>query len=521
MEACGVRGDQEGAEVWEARRFEHTKLLRQKERELETLNASAEDEARLTAEDEAAIRRLGASLDELLTLAAAIPGKQREILAEFYRCIYVWQLGTGFFELVVEFPSGVRVETVIQCGKLAKCSQPAMALACAALGPWLNRAGRRIDPQGATKTASELAQLWNRLCRRVDEQARWTARRIWGAALLHHYRNGLPKTVRDAVDRWGSSNSKSGGDKRGGVAMSLQEITARTGEPLETVLTAALSGKLGNAFSSESADTSNERDQITLGGVVLVEHVRAVVTLRGLHTAFPDHARREVIAATGWTADDAVRIHEMVRQLKVPRCWAVEWAQRHGVLVSDLAGRLYTRRSSWPLQATRSLEAALAAGPPEATRLDPAYWVNSSRTNNALPGISYRRLVRHATFALRVEAGKAGERSVYYWVGPEARQRMRTQTLAEAVAALGRPEVTANDFVLEKHLAKHVRAVFRTQWSNRTIGRMLQGRDDIIRLVAAPRTPWQGLRAYILVPRALRETTDPEHLRQWLVGPPR
>jgi DNA invertase Pin-like site-specific DNA recombinase len=516
VEACGARGDDEGVEMWENRRFEHTVALKHKLRDLQTLEADASDTARLTGEDECGIRSLASSLDELLALAAPIPGKRREILAEFYRCAHVWQLGTGVFEVVVEFPSGVRIETVVLCGTLVKCRQPAMAMAYAALARWVDRSERRNDPSGATSAATELAALWKRLCPRTDDRAQWTTRRVWGAALLYYYRNALPQSIRKAVDRW---SVPYGRPAENGLTMTAQEIATRTGESLESVLKAALSGKLGDATFTQPDDaTSSDVNRKDLSPLASLGQVSFVVSLRSLHLAFEDHARREVIAATGWGSDDTIRIRHVVRELGVQRCWIMDWAQRHGVLVSDHAGRLYTRRSVWPDQPPRSLEAALAVGPPEARRLDPAYWVNSGRTNTQLPGISYRRLVRHATFVLRVGAGRAGDRSVYYWVGPEVREGLRMKTLAEAVADLGRSDVSVDDFMPEKHLARFLGATLGKGWSHTNLKRVLEGRREIIRLLAAPKTPWQSVRAYIYFPRALRESREPELVKQWLGG---
>src|SRR5581483_11851749 len=417
VEACGVRGDHRGAEFWEARRFEHATVLEQKDRELRGQERDAAKSARLTADDESAIRELGTSLDELLAMAASIPGKRREILAEFHRRVYVWVLGTGFFEIVVEFPGGLRIEAVVACGMLVKCRQPAMALAYEALWPWVDRAKRRADPRSAEQAARNLAEQWNRL--RRSGSSPWTARRVWGAALLHHYFDALPDPMREAIRRRDCPHT---GRRRlpSGAPRTVLEIAEEAGQSTDGVIAAALAGRLGvasitpnakedvGAAAASTLDLPPERASITFA-----------ISTAHLHRAFPQYAKEEVARSAGWDVDDTVPIEVVIRNFQMSRKACYMGAHRYGVLVSDLSGRLYTRRSMWPRREISSLDAALESGPPAARELDSEYWLNCSELRKQLPRVAYQRALRRAPCVLRVEAGVLGAKreNLFVWLG--------------------------------------------------------------------------------------------------------
>jgi DNA invertase Pin-like site-specific DNA recombinase len=472
------RAHQQGnTEAVEFHEMQHTRVLAEmgrQRRELEQVRArSALDEA-ISEKEYEEILSLASDLPELLRRARPIEGKVREILRELIRRVHARRLGSQAYHIEVEFHSGPRVGRTVVARPI-RAPQPIQVLAHDRLRPWLEPCARSTAEQEEAAVAAAQA-LAGELNAALGARARpaWTADRVFTAALM--YRHGES-------------------DIRTGAWSTPRDLAARSGLPVEGVAAAALLGRLGPA-------------RVHGGDLVLCP------TREELHRTFPSFARRETARDAGWPAEDLVSLERLQRETGWDRYRIARVAERGSGVVTDAAGRRYTRRSLFRIPCEGELERLLeAAIPAEADRVA-GRWITWTRARQRLPGVNINTYESH-TAVVRPGYGENGLATVYIWIDPQVEARVRKPTLEDVIAELELEGISAEDFVLRREVLAQLRARFSVPFD--AIWRRAVEAGHVLE-VRAQGPESRRLSTYALVPAQVMITEEITSVKAFLAG---
>lgn len=413
------KGDTAGVEFHESQHQQALSTLNRKRREAERLQAAEDRDRGLTDREYEEILQLASDLPELLRRARPIEGKLREITRELIDRIYTRRVGIGTYQIEVRLHSGYSLARTI-IARPIRAPQPVQALAYDRLGAWLSPGSRAtIEQENDALSAAEAlaAELNGFLGARAKPE--WTADRVFTAAHMYQATAVTQRT---------------------GVYLSPADLAAEYQMPTSRIMAATLLGHLGP---------------------VLVQSGEFTIcpTREELHRALPIVARSDVAHSTGWPIDDLVTLKRLGRETGWDRYRIERVAERGSGIVTDEAGRRYTRRTHFRVPTDHEIQCLLAAAIPQGADRRAGEWLTRTQAIDRLPGVNITTFENH-TAVVRPGFGENGIATVYIWVDPRVESRVRKPTLEEAVAALELDGVSAEDFYLRRDILANLRERF-------------------------------------------------------------
>lgn len=473
--------DAEGAAkdsaFWEQRRKERSRELETAVSDHARARRAMDDASGLAEAEFRSILALAADIPELIRRAGSSPDRMRRLTRALAECVRVRSLGTGVYHVEVEFPSGQRVGRVHFVKKPA-AAQAVRLLARSRLRAWLDPSRRtHAGDAAATQAADVLAGEINAGLPATPRSVAWTGARLLAAALL-------PEDDTAETPRRGKHET-------------IDQLAARLGLEPPSVLWAAASGDLGPARLTGS-------------------ELGLRPTTAELHRAFPDLARREVAVQRSWPLDDVILLEEFKAETGLPWMRIQLLASRGAGIANDAHRRRYTRRSLLPQAVTQSADEILRAALPSGADPSGGEWITIAEASSRMPGIDRGRLTRVAATACPGQ-GPNGERTVFVWIDDSTRARLRSPTLEEAIAALGRDDLRTMDFMRRDEvlalLRRNIGFPSDSVWQR-------AARSGLVLEVHASRTGWGRTYCYAYVPQWIRSTRSRTAVESFLRGAP-
>jgi DNA invertase Pin-like site-specific DNA recombinase len=467
-------GHAAGVEFHDDQHRQALEALGRKQREIERLQAASDRDRGLSDQEYGEILRLASDLPELLRRARPIEGKIREITRELIDRVYARRIGSHAYQVEVRFHSGQSLARTI-IARPIRAPQPIQVLANDRLRTWLppgSRATSEQEEEAIAAAQALAAELNNVLGTRA--KPKWTADRAFTAARMY----------RDAA------NAHRAGEYSPPTDLAMQHQLR-----IEQVMTAALLGRLGPAL-------------------VRSGELEICPTREELHQAFPIVARRDAAHSAGWPVDDLVTLKRLKRETGWDRYRIERVAARGAGIITDEAGRRYTRRTCFKVPEEHELQCLLAAAiPPDADR-EAGQWLTWTQAKERLVGVNITTYENHTT-VVRPGFGENGLATVYIWVDPQVESRVRKPTLEEAVAALKMKGISAEDFQLRREMLTYLQKRFGKPTERKWLKAVEAGHIIEVR-AQGPKS--RRLSTYALVPTEVMTTDQSDIIEQFLMG---
>ena len=447
------------------------------EKRLDILEREEADVQSMHDEELEGILRIGFDLDQVLESATQVVGKVRQVLAELVECVYVRTVAEHVYLVEVEFPSGERiVSEVMACG--IHSTQPIRLLAherlASLLEDWIERPSQEVE-RSVLELAGDLVPDFNRATSHLREFAPWTPDRVLAAAFEHRHR-----TKRQA--------------QRRGVHETVSALAHRVGELESVVLERVLRGELGPAK--------------------MIDGQLAIAAERHeLHRRFREFARREVASQRGWDLRDTLTPQEFVALPENPGAQVsavIRQGRKTGSAAADAVGWYFIHRSRHPL--SRGYLVHALARHPELAALSLEDWVPLHEAVRRFPELTPKAVRRNAP-ALVLDAGCAGPRTTFVWVGPEVADTLMNPEFRAGVAALGNPDITPDQFISVSELSRRFRR-FHQLTRVRVERAITAGILIVVDVITRNCHP----KPLVWVPDPVRRVSRWEDLQAWLEG---
>lgn len=390
IEQAAVSGDLERQEIWDERFDDHRATRRQRQNELQELEAQAGQPIEESELEQ--LIQLGTDIPALLDKACEVEsvggpleGAARRVLSILIDGVRLRKLGHRCYLAEVDFPGGSTRKCVFYTANM-RVPQPLRAYARLQLGASVAPMNRtEWDAEHALRgRAKRLAERVNPI---IDPQAPshpYSGEQLLAAAV--HFQCSAPNPREaDSPER-----------------QTVVELADHHDVPEDRVWAQVLAGNLGPA--------QIENDQLLLAPED-----------EQLHSALPQAARSWVAGNEGWPVEDT-RLLAECRDKDESWTKVARRAERRGALAHDCAGRRWTRTSAVPDSPSDELRSRLYAELPHRKDPDEGSWWPLKRVVDRLD-VHKDTALAHG-HVVRPGMGYLGARSVYIWVDDELRERL-------------------------------------------------------------------------------------------------